>query len=244
MELWGEETARYSERLRRIGNWQPNLSALIERLPDIPLNYSPSLQGMVAVQLSLFVLGCTTFTAQAAAAFLNLWRDGLFTTISLPARLMYELWGAAHFARLTLEQMQDSGNVGEAAERSQRLSLGARSEVQLPWGGITSEKSIHVMGFVRSLADIYPQAEDTYDFLCESCHPSYLRLTTWSIAGPFLHNWTNEKFREQGHHLIDRTLQAVERTLEGIALDTRKTLELALPYIDEDRLCGTAPNVD
>ena len=243
MELWEKETSLYHVRLTRAENWRPDLSNLVERLPDIPLSYSPSPQGIVAIQLSLFVLvGCMAFADQAVAAFLNLWRNGLFTTISLPARLVYELWGAAHFAWQTLVRMHESGKVDIALARSQRLVLGARSEVRLPWGGTTDEKSIHVMDFVRSLADIHPSAEDTYDFLCESCHPSYLRLTTWSLAGPPLQNWTNEKFREHGHALIDRTLQAVERALEGIALDTTKTLELALTYIEVDRLRGTPPN--
>jgi len=191
----------------------------------------PSTQGSVAIQLSLFVLGGMTFADQATTAFLTLWRNGIFTTISLPARLMYELWGAAHYARHTIEEMHDSGEVQTPLEKTKRLLLGVRSEVQLPWGGTSDETSIHVMDFVRSLVDTYPQAEETYGFLCESCHPSYLRLTTWSLAGPPLHNWTNEKFREHGHNLIDRTLEAVE---QGIAYDTTKTLELALPYIEAD----------
>jgi len=235
MELWEEETSRYRKRLTQLNKWQPELSNLIERLPDIPLSYKPSTEGLIAINLSLFVLGCMSFSMQATAAFLTLWRHGMFATISLPARLIYELWGATHFARQTILQMQNSGKVEQAVARTRRLTIGARSEVQLPWGGITSEKSIHVMDFVRLLTDIYPQAEDTYDFLCESCHPSYLRLTTWSMAGPFFHNWTNEKFREQGHSLIARTLQAVEQALQGIAYDTTKTLELALPYIEADR---------
>lgn len=175
-----------------------------------------------------------TFADQAATAFLTLWRNGMFTIISLPTRLMYELWGATHFASQTLAQIQNSGKVEQALAKSQRLMIGARSEVQLPWGDTTNERSIHVMDLVRSLTDIYPQAEDTYDFLCESCHPSYLRLTTWSLAGPLLHNWTNEKFRESAHNLIDRTLQSVEQALEGIVLDTTKALVLALPYIEKD----------
>ena len=66
----------------------------------------------------------------------------------------------------------------QALAKSQRLMTGARSEVQLPRGGTTHERSIHVMDFMKSLTDIYSQAEDTYDCLYESCHPNYLRLTT------------------------------------------------------------------
>lgn len=145
MDLWERETSRYQQRLTRIEDWQPNLLHLIERLPDIPLNYSPSNQGTVAIQCSLYVLGCMTFAKHASATFLKLWQDGLFVTISLPARLIYELWGAAHFARQTLVQMQDSGDIDKALTKTLRLALGSRSEVRLPWGGTTSEKSIHVL---------------------------------------------------------------------------------------------------
>jgi hypothetical protein len=235
MELWKEETSRYIERLAHVAEWRPDLSNLVERLPDIPLSYDPSPHGNVAILLSMFVLGCTNFADQAITAFLKLWGNGLFATISLPARLMYELWGATHHARHTIEEMHNSSEVHTPLAKTRRLLLGVRSEVQFPWGGISDETSIHVMDFVRSLADAYPQAEETYAFLCESCHPSYLRLTTWSLAGPPLQNWTNEKFREHGHNLIDRTLEAVEQALQGIAYDTTKTLELALPYIEADR---------
>ena len=235
MELWEKETSQYQKRLAQIENWSPNLSSLIKRLPDIPLDYTPSTEGLVAINLSMFVLGCMTFTDQAVKTLLTLWRNAMLTTISLPARLVYELWGAVHFAGQTLTQMQDPSKIEQTLRRTQRLTIGARSEVKLPWGGTTEERSIHVMDFVRSLTDAYPQAEDTYAFLCESCHPSYLRLTIWSLTGRPLSNWTNKKFRETAHDLIEHTLQAVEQALEGIALDTTKTLILALSYIEKDR---------
>lgn len=236
MDLWEQEVSRYHERLKRIENWQPHLSRFVRRLPDIPLDYTPSAEGTASLQIALFVVaGCVPFALQASVAFLNLWRNGLFATISLPARFLFELWGGTHFARQTLEQMHKSGEVDRALAKTRRLVLGVRSEVELPWGGLADDKSIHVMDFVRSLADVYSQAEGTYDFLCESCHPSYLRLTTWSLAGPPIQNWRNERFREQAHDLIDRTLHAVEQALNGITLDAIEALELALPYIEADK---------
>ena len=238
MERWEDETYQYHKRLTSLRGWRPDLSHLIERLPDIPLDYTPSMQGVVGVNLSLYVLGCMTFADQATVAFLKLWGDGLFATISLPARLIYELWGATHFAWQTLVQMQDSGDVPRALARTQRLTLGARSEVQLPWGGTTSEKAIHVMDLIRLLVDVHPRADHDYTFLCESCHPSYLRLTSWSLSGPIVGNWANEKFRQQAHCLIDRTLGVTERALNGIATEVSRTLELALPYVEADKSHG------
>ncbi len=236
MEGWQQESSQYDERLSRLRGWQPNLSGLVERLPHIPLSYTPTPEGLVALQVSLFTAaGCVPFAFQSLAAFLILWQAGLLTAISLPTRLAYELWGGAHFARRTLDEMRKSGNIEAALARTQRLLTGARPEVDLPWGGTASEKSIHVMDFVRSLADVCPGAEKTYAFLCESCHPSHLRLSTWFLAGPPVENWSNPRFRQEAHRLIDRTVDALERSLEGIAVDARNALELALPYIERDQ---------
>ena len=56
METWEKETSRYYERLANIGNWRPDFSNLVKRLPDIPLNYNPSPEGSVAIQLSIFAI--------------------------------------------------------------------------------------------------------------------------------------------------------------------------------------------
>ncbi|MFC2071213.1 hypothetical protein ACFLUU_00635 [Chloroflexota bacterium] len=172
---------------------------------------------------------------QAVASFCTLFKKGLFTTISLPARLIYELWGAIHLAAKVIIDMRGSGDVDTAMKMSRRLVLGARSKVNLPWGGEADQKSIHVMEFIRSLADTNPRAAQDYDFLCESCHPSYLRLTIWSLSGSVIGNWANEKFRTEAQGIFDRTLSITELSLRGIADESKSTLEAALPFIENDR---------
>ncbi|MEW6192644.1 MAG: hypothetical protein AB1507_04735 [Bacillota bacterium] len=240
MERWEKELSRYSERLAKIENWSPDLSAFVVKLPEIPLRYIPSPKGLVALNLSLYALACIRVANQSRAAFLKLWEKNLFAVIALPARFLFELWGSSHYALKILLQMHESGDVNKAMDRSKRLLLGARSEVFLPWGPPVDIKSVHVMDFVRSLTDTYPQAENTYDFLCESCHPSYLRLTSWSLMSPPVHNWTNERFREEAHTLIEHTLQAVEQALEGIYSDVTDILKASLPYIEADKSRNTA----
>jgi hypothetical protein len=240
-ESWEREAHKYHERLTGIRQWSPDVSYLVKRLPDVPLNYKPSPEGLVAINQSLYVLESMGVANQATVAFLRLWEEGLLATISLPARLIYELWGATHFACQTLGQMRDSGNIDRAAERAKRLTLGVRSEVRLPWGGTITKKdisAINVMDLVRSLADSYPQAENDYNFLCESCHPSHLRLVTWLLSGPKIGNWENEKYREEVHGLIDHTIGTTERALAGIAAKVIETLELAWPYVEADKLHG------
>jgi len=189
MEGQKEEARQYEKTIEQIKNWKPDVSNLTKKLPDVPLNYKPNKEGLIAIRLSLLVLNDMYFTSQAVDAFVNLWRKGLFSTISLPVRLIYELWGAIHYALQTMLEMKKSGDTSNAFEKSDSLTLGARSEVELPWGGLTDVPYINVMDFIRSLKESNPYAEDNYKFLCESCHPSFLRLTTWSQMGPRYNNW-------------------------------------------------------
>lgn len=235
MERWKEETSRYRGRLTQLPERLPDLSYWRPRLPDIPLTYTPSPEGNTAVVLSMFACGCMGFTVEALTGFIELWTKGLFATVSLHARLIMELWGAIHYAQHTLQEMEYPERLATCLSRTARLTLGARSEVTLPWGSRADLESIHVMDFIRSLTEVHSDAKTTYGFLCESCHPSFLRLTTWSLTGPNLDNWSNQKFRQEAHGLLGRTLVAVEQCLDGIGLDIPTILNGALPYIDADR---------
>jgi hypothetical protein len=234
---WKLETSIYHERLNKIRDWSPiqDLS-LTNKLPRIPLEYNPSPSGLEAVRISLYVMTNASIAQEVSRAFLILWRMGLTSTISLPVRQIYEIWGASHYSYKLLNEMGNlnDNNILKIQLNTARLLNGARSEVELPWGGLTNEKSIHVMDFIRELKDVCPEAEKTYDFLCESCHPSFIRLTDWSLAGPRLSNWDNNVFNNRGHKLLQYTLSAIEIALNGLALDTKNALELAMPIIRAD----------
>lgn len=224
--------ARYGDRLDTIASWQSGLEGLASRLPAIPLDYTPSQNGSLALKGALYICGCAVFASEARDAFLTLWKARHLAIVSLPVRFVHELWGATHYAHQTL-LLVSCGDTQRADERIRRLMLGARSEVELPWGGYASEKSVHVMDLVKSLVDVLPDAVADYAFLCESCHPSFLRATAWSLSGS-IPMFDNVKFSEQVQSLTDRTLGALERGLEGLGVDARDALRLALPYIEDD----------
>jgi len=238
-DLWQSESRRYSKRLKKLVMQDPKVIGLITKLPKIPLEYHPSSLGLVAVNLSIFASSCKYFTHNVVLTFLNLWDQGLLTTISLPVRLAFELWGATHFALKTARDFENTGNLDKAISVTQKLTLGARSDVDLPWGGKAEVKSINVKDFIRSLEDVEPQTESIYDFLCESCHPSFLMLTTWLI-----HNWSNAVFRKRTHELLRRTLKAMEQAIVGIDSDVVNILEWALPHIEQDQIqAGSSSSV-
>ena len=82
------------------------------------------------------------------------------------------------------------------------------------------------------MKDVEPNSKEIYSFLCESCHPSSLRLFNWILKDQ---NWDNLIFNEKTHNLIERTFKSMEKAIEGISYDGKKLLELAIPYIEKDQ---------
>ena len=146
-ERWKLETSIYHDRLKKIRDWSPiqNLSLTNNKLPHIPLEYDPSPSGLVAVRISLYVMTNASIALEASRAFIILWRMGLTSSISLPVRQIYEIWGASHYSYKLLNEMinPDNNDISKIQLKTARLLNGARSEVELPWGGLTNEKSIY-----------------------------------------------------------------------------------------------------
>jgi len=235
LEHWVKEKSCHERTIDWIRNWNPDPFGLIAKLPDIPLEYNPSQEGSVAIQLTIFATqGCVVPTKQVSLEFLKLWDDNLLTGASLLVRLVYELWGAISYANSILKKMQCNKNVELSKKISQQLLTGSRSPVLLPWGGYSDDKSIHIMDMIRALSDIYPNAIETYEFLCESCHPSCLMLGYWTLAIP-PGNWDNTHFQENMHLVITRTLNTLRLSLEGISSEFTELFNCALPIIEKDR---------
>jgi len=238
MEDWKKEISQYDDRIEKIKFWCPDISSLIDKIPKIPLDYTPSKEGLVSIRVAIFgINGCIIPTHFTIATLINLLENGLLVTMSLPIRLTYEIWGASRYAHEEiLLRMLNTKNVHKALERTDKLITGSRSEVNLPWGGKSDKQSIHVNDFIRALIDVHPQANGDYDFLCESCHPSFLMTTYWSMmGGPIIHNWSNQNFHNHAHQLIDRSLQCMEYALNGISREVEEILKLAILHIDKDK---------
>ncbi|MFX0113011.1 MAG: hypothetical protein ACFFB3_00535 [Candidatus Hodarchaeota archaeon] len=231
-ELFKELNSRYQPRLNRIEKWTPGFSLnLVKEIPNIPLEYSPSSEGLVAIKLAPFVTSCIVFAKEAITSFVLLWRNRQFLTFIFPARLLFEIWASTYYAKKILSEMKETGNVKNALEESDRLVLGTLSEVIAPWGEKPLEiASIRTDRKISTLKEIYPKADVSWGFLSESVHLSFIQLIYW-----FSINFnTNPIFKQHIHELMDQTLELIEQSLEGIAKATGESLELALPYIRID----------
>ena len=159
------------------------------------------------------------------------WLSGQFVVVPLNARFVLETWGAIHFARLTLERLVHEGDVEREEERTNRLTFGARSPVQLPWGGVTDTQSFNVLEFIRGLKDERSDAEELYNFLSEASHPNMIQNFYFQMAGPPISNWNNEKFKQHGHSLLNKALEAFEASTRGMEQDVVIVLKEGTDYI-------------
>lgn len=236
MEEWEKEIIQYNSRIEQIKSWKPKISSLTDKLPSMPLESIKSKEYLIFIRVALFATsGCFTPTKYTISTLTSLWEKGLLVTMSLPIRLTYEIWGASRYAhKEILLKMLKTKDVDKALERTEKLTTGSRSEVQLPWGGESEKPSIHCHDYIRSLTDINANAENDYDFLCESCHPSFLMATYWSMMGPYFNNWSNPHFRDHAHKLIDRSLKCMECALDGISKEVEEILKLAISNFDND----------
>ncbi len=130
--------------------------------------------GTIATRLTLYATTLFNMSTTCTTIVGGLWSSGNFLVVPLNIRYVFENWSAAHFANLILRKMLASGDVQKAMKYTDRLSYGARSDVQLPWGGKAEKLSFNVMDFVRCLKDVKADAENVYAFLSEAS-PDYSR---------------------------------------------------------------------
>jgi len=232
-ESWHEEISQYLPRLEAagmVGSRVRNAQHLYWPgvfWPDSP----PSRPASIAVRLGIYSVGLFSIARLVRSAVREHWLAGLFVIVPLTTRFLFEIWGALHFAQVTLSALLQGGDLAPLERRAMRLMLGSRSHVLLPWGQASEESSFNVAEFVRTLRDVCPDAEDLYAFLSEASHPSFVQNTYFQMAGPPAPNWRNARFREHAHALLNKTLEIVEIASEGTEDDLLVILEEGTRFI-------------
>ncbi|WP_333593978.1 hypothetical protein [Anaerospora hongkongensis] len=231
MKRFMKEKEKYDDRVDKLPFLIPIDNKLETLLPEIPLRYIPAPTELAAINLSLFVIWSLPIVAQSVNSFSILWKKNLFSTITLPIRLIYELWGGINYAKQTLIQMHTTMDIEKVRIVGSQLLLGSRSNLYFPGGEKIDVAPIHVMEFIRSIEKEYPEIKKIYGFLSESCHPNFLRLSNWTFMGPSVENWSNPLFSYNSHKLIHKTFTALEQSLIGIDIDVKQFINIASLYL-------------
>lgn len=205
---------------------------------EVPLPHPLDSRANRMVQLYLYCIGCVRISSELIIAAKEALHRGHLISVSLNLRLLMEMWGAISFATSLcnradkLTESSPSDEVDRIGASVDRLVLGSRYPVELPWGGKSDETSYNTMKFIQHLDDQVRGAKIMYDFLCEICHPSYIQQSYMWLAGSVGSNWGNDKFKQHADQLLKETLTIATTAAHGIRENSKTISRNIKPIAD------------
>jgi len=216
MANWKAETGKYLPRLEALCDLaavNPPHPAVI---PLPPLDDAPTpIQAVIQRAITFYQIGIWCRVREATAGLLCLWKGGYLSVAGSLVRLLFELWAACEYQTEAISRFEKDSDLEKLSRTVNRLFEGVRDEVVLPWGRPASEKSIHVMDTIRHLSTVFPDAEATYNELCESAHANQPRFFEWWVTGKLGDNWSNKSVQKRGHALLEKTVASAEVAVRG-----------------------------
>jgi hypothetical protein len=138
----------------------------------------------------------------------------------LNLRLLFELWAASSYAAAVAETLVQPGNdendVGEIRDKVDRLVVGARHPVMLPWGEVATIEAISIQTMVDKLDQRSSGAAIAYGLLSAGSHPCFAQHEHLHMMGRTGDNWTNSSFTAHAHDLLHDFLSVGSRSVNGI----------------------------
>ncbi len=113
--------------------------------------------------------------------------------------------------------------------------MGSRSPTELPWGAPATLLSINVMDFIDKMGESgRPGARADYEFLCESCHPSFLQLAYWIITNISAADSINPLLEKRMVAQFDRIVSLLEDTFVFVRSNSDELLDTILPIVEQE----------
>lgn len=232
---WRIETGKYLNR------WEELIRALsqdissLSQLPRGPLEQQITpLQGILHKASTFLTLGAWLRTRELTNAAVSLWKDGHLSSVTPLIRLELEIWAVTHSLVVALTKYKEGNNLENLGKTVNRIFEGVKSPVLMPYGAPASEVPLHVLDAIRSLRTVYPTAVETYEYLCEATHPNFPRYLEWWLVGKNGDNWENATVQQRGHELLEKTVSAMEYSINGVASAVKSGLGLCNTLYVED----------
>jgi len=227
MKTWQSKVSTYVDRLRIALEHLDAGPPYPPNIPEGPMGTTPTvLQSVIHRSVTFYALNAWNRARETTQALVGLWSEGYLSSGAALARLLFEIWGVSRLMSDGLRHFLDSKDLDNLLKIVNKLFEGVRSEVLLPWGSPASEKSIHVLDAIRALQQIYPEAMQAYEDLCESAHANQPRFMEWWFIGKSGDNWSNETVQKRGHMLLSKTVGAVELAVSGIVTEVEEGMGL------------------
>jgi len=173
-------------------------------------------------------MNCIGKAIETKSGFIMLINAGILSPAFSLNRIIFEIWAAAYFANETMQEFRNTRNEEKLSKITNRLFSGSRYPANLPWGTPSTEQPIHVNDMLRALYQHIPETEDTYNFLCEYCHPNFLYNMEMYIAGNTEGAWNNPRFVESVTTSLEKQFYALNQALSGIVDSSEEISNICL----------------
>lgn len=206
MTKWRSHIAKLDSRANSISDETGIALQTVQGLPTPPFLRQLTPEEWLFWGSLLVVWQTQRSAIELRKSFTSNWFEGRFIVCALIARLMLEIRGLIEYTNTSVVQKHILEPSADAPfKRLERLLMGAKGSIKLPWGEFSSVSPINVMDFVRATA-----AEADYEWLCNAAHPGLIQHSYFYMAGPNGENWSNVTFAQHATAELDRLLTIVE----------------------------------
>ncbi|HEY5828995.1 MAG TPA: hypothetical protein VIV01_11590 [Hyphomicrobiaceae bacterium] len=230
---WKEETATYVSRISKLAVVDTELEDVLRRFPGLMRRY-PNDKVAVKHRLLIFANQSMQSATEVLRSVQLLTVEGHFLAAGHCIRLLHEVWGSLLYARAkVLTKAEESGEGAAIADaRLQRLLLGTNSRPLLPAGMREEINKINVMEFIREAEAAVAGFAETYEFLCDISHPTYMHWYFHQITYDF--SWSNDLKVAEVNRILELVTSAAEKAVSGVRAAVCEIYLQSLPDIEAE----------
>jgi hypothetical protein len=231
-DQWQNETKNYAERIMALKLVSKRVEEQIARFPGL-LNYEPSLATSVKHRTLIFANHGLASAQELLGSIQLLWTNGHLLAAGHCARLLFEIWSSLLYTQYQiLAPVIDGGDAEEADKLLQKLLLGTSSGPLLP-GGIQETIDLIPIGKFKNAAEkCAPGYKNTYSFLCDIAHPTYMHCFFHHIRYDFA--WSNRLGKKETRRILERVVSVVEQAIAGIQASVVEIYTDCVPAIESE----------
>lgn len=239
-DQWKSETQKYVARIAALNVISSTVKDQLARFPGL-LSYCPSRSTAVKHRTLIFANQSLASAQELVGSIQLLWANGHLLAAAHCVRLLFEVWASLLFAQLQVLRVVAEGGDAEAAdELLQRLLLGTNSAPLLPAGIQEQIKVVQVRKFKETGGDAAPGFKDTYGFLCDISHPTYMHSFFHFIRYDF--QWSNPLGAKEMHRILDQVTSAAEQAVVGTQAAIIEIYTECIPAIEAETARKNVPN--
>jgi hypothetical protein len=161
--------------------------------PPVPYNALPTFD-LISWSIRVHAFAWLCHTRVLLKALLTLLDDHNVPAARIIGRAVFKLGAHAHYAHKHLKQHLDAHDLPEAWKFLLPIGTGSRYiDSQFPQNSELFPSPVHISKVINCFTEVYEDANDSYSFLSEFCHPNlpaYYQHYEWTTS-------TRVEFRER-----------------------------------------------